>query len=249
MNVNIGLDIGPAIRWLDDKERRQIPFALAQSTNDAAKAFQDAMRVGISRRFMLRQPGFVLNSVKIQKGNWATSKGFKSGGGKFTTIVSIGGEGSSHHNSGLLVKFEDGGEKTSFDPDRPIAIPTAALRPSFAELPPLDMYPKNLRLVSRRGITNTLPAHVHVTKRGVEQLQGKRRTFVLDPTKNIGSSVWGVFQRFGPRRSDIRLIWRYRTRVQIPRRLQWRDTAQRIVPGAFAEAFRTRLAEALRTAF
>lgn len=249
MNIDIKLDIGPAIAFLDAKERRQIPFALAQTLNDAGKDFQDAMRAGISSRLTLRQPGFVLDSVKIERGNWATSKGFKAGGGKFRTVVSMGGEASGHKNSGLLVKFEDGGEKTSFDPDRPIAIPTSALRGSFAELPPRNMYPKNLRLVSRRGVDRTLPANVHRTKRGVEQIQGKRRTFVLNPLVHHGANVWGVYQRFGPRRSDIRLLWRYRTRIKIPRRLQWWDTAARVVPASFHRNFGKRLAEALRTAF
>jgi hypothetical protein len=249
MNVDIKLNIAPAVAFLDDKERRQIPFALARATNDTGTDFQNAMRTGISRRFVLRQPQFILDSVKIQRGDWATSKGFKAGGGKFTTIVSMGAEGSGHKNSGILTKFEDGGDRVSDDPDRPIAIPTAALRGSFAELPPRSMYPKNLRLISRRGVDSVMPANVHRTKRGVEQIQGKHRTFVLNPATNIGANVWGVFQRYGPRRSDIQLIWRYRTRIHIPRRLQWWDTAQRIVPERFTENFRTRLAEALRTAF
>lgn len=247
--VSIQLDISKAVAWLTDKEQRQIPYALARATNMTATDFQDAMRAGIARRFTLRQPRFIMNSVKIERGNWATSKGFKSGGGKFSATVSMGGEGSKRSRSGVLVKFEEGGEKTSADPNYPIIIPTAALRGSFAELPPRSMYPKNLRLLPRQGIESTMPANVHVTKRGVEQLKGKRRTFVLDPTKHIGANVWGVFQRFGPNRSDIRLIWRYKTRVKIPQRLQWAETAQRIVPERFAANFRTALAEALKSAF
>jgi hypothetical protein len=249
MSVSISLDISKAVAWLKDKEQRQIPFALARATNMTAKDFQDAMRVGISRRFFLRKPGFILDSVKIQRGNFATSKGWKTGGGKFTATVSMGGEGSKHARSGILVKFEEGGEKTSTDRYMPLIVPTSALRGSPAELPPLAMYPKNLRLVERRGVDKVLPARIHVTKRGVEQLKGKRRTFVLDPTKHIGANVWGVFQRYGPRRSDVRLIWRYRTRIKIPRRLQWRATAQAMVPARFAANFRTALAEALRSAF
>lgn len=248
MNLSISLDISKATAFLTDVEQRQIPFALARALNVTATEFQDEVRRGISGRFVLRQPKFILDSVKIERGNFATSKGFKTGGGKFTATVSIGGEGSSHRNAGLLVKYEEGGEKISADPNAPIIIPTQALRPSFAELPPRNLYPKNLRLIERRSVDGTLPAHVHRTKRGVEQLQGKQRTFVLDPRTNIGSRVWGVFQRYGPKRSDIRLIWRYKTRIQIPARLQFMDTAQRIVPERFAENFKMMLAIALNTA-
>lgn len=250
VSVTIDLDISSAVSKLTNIEERQIPFALARATNLTATDFQDAMRAGIAQRFILRRANFILNTVKIQRGDFATSKGFKQGGGKFEATVSIGGDvGTKRAGSGILVKFEEGGEKRSSDPNTPLIMPTRALQPSPAELPPLNMYPKHLGLVERRGVTKPIPAHIHVTRRGVPQIQGTRRTFVLDPSIDHGANVWGVYQRFGPKRSDIRLIWRYRMRIQIPRRLQFNETAQRVVPDRFRQNFQKTLAEALATAF
>lgn len=70
----------------------------------------------------------------------------------------------------FLAKFEGGGAKTETAAG-PIAIPSTVLRPSVTSLPPLSLYPKNLGLAARRGVTGIINPHGHVTRRGVVQLQ------------------------------------------------------------------------------
>lgn len=239
--ISMQLDVSKAISRLTDVEQRQIPFAMSKAINNTATQFQDAMRRGIASRFILRRPNFILNTVKIARGNFATKT-------KMTATVSIGGSEEKNRRGGILARFEEGREKRTLDPYHPIAVPTREVRASPAELPPRNLYPKNLRLVGRRGVEKTIPANIRMTRRGVEQIKGKQRTFVLDPSKHHGAKIWGVWQRYGPERGQLRLLWIYKMAVKIPKRLQFRETAQRTVPAQFNENFKLWLGIALRTA-
>jgi hypothetical protein len=157
-------------------------------------------------------------------------------------VIEIGDQG------GFLRKFQAPGVKQALDPTTPIAIPSTNIRPSFGDLAPRGLYPKNLRLVPRRGVKGIMLAKLHVTARGVPQLKGKLRTFVLDPSVHRGVKTWGVYQRFGPGPRDVRLIWTYKVRIPIPKRFDFVPVGERVVadrwPIRWAEAF----AQAIRSA-
>jgi hypothetical protein len=221
-------------------EQRRLPFAVSLALNKTAKEFQQAMRVGISRRFTLRRPAFILGLVHIPRGGASNVKA-----GRYTAEIVVGGSepgSKSFRSRGLLAKFEGGGQKQSRDEMMPVAVPTPSLRPSFAEMVPRALFPKNLRLQERRTPDGTLGPKVHVTGTGKAQIKGKRRTFVLGQP---GQRGWGVFQRTGPKKGDIRMLWSYRMRVPIPRRLQFADTARGMVPGAWRKNLREALGQAL----
>jgi hypothetical protein len=241
--ISIKMDVSKLTRDLDTLALKQIPYALQLGLNDTALDFQQAEREQISSSFTLRKPQWVLSTVKILRGDFATKQ-------RPIATVSMGKGATPERGKaeGLLAQFEDGGFKESRDPDFPIAIPTDNLRPSFAELVPNAMFPKALRLVERRTPSGSLAPNRHVTRRGVVQLQGKRRTFVLDPKTMHGVSSWAVFQRFGPNRGDIRMLWRYKTRVRIPARLHFYDTARRVVAERFPENFSRGFFKAITTA-
>jgi len=114
-------------------------------------------------------------------------------------------------------------------------------------VPPLAFYPKNLRLLPRRDVVGVLPAHHRITKRGVDQLQGKDRTFVLDQTM-FGVRVAGVYQRVGPGPHDIRLLWTYKDRIPIPARLQFEATAVATVQATWPREYEAAFLQAVRTA-
>jgi hypothetical protein len=231
----IRVDTSEAETFLDGLYRDQIPFAASLALNRTAKDVQQAEQGELAANFVLRQPQFILNSVRIPKFSDKHDSPMQ-------VIVEIG------EKAGFLRKFQAAGVKQALDPAMPIAIPSSNIRPSFSDLPPRGLYPKNLRLVPRRGVTGILGPQRHVTARGVVQLKGKQRTFVLDPTAHQGVKTWGVYQRFGPGPHDVRLIWTYKTRIPIPRRFEFFPVGERTVrerwPIRWAEAF----AQAMRSA-
>lgn len=244
MTINFTLDVSTFVKDMDEFSLRQVPYALQLGLNDTALDFQQAERERIASSFTLRKPAWVLKTVKIGRGDFATKE-------KLNVTVSMG-QGSASPEAakaeGLLAKFEEPGQKESLDPTFPIAVPTVNLRPSFAELVPKSMFPKALRLVERRTPSGVLGPKQHVTRRGVVQIKGLRRTFVLDPTTMYGVSSWAVYQRFGSARGDIRMLWRYKTHVRIPPLLAFFDTAKRIAAERFPERFAAAFAKAMRTA-
>lgn len=224
-----------AERFLDGLYTDQIPFAASLALNQTAKDVQRAEQQQIASNFVLRQASFNLRHVRIPR--------FSSKADVPLTItVEIGERGA------YLKKFQAPGAKVAPDPGKPIAVPSSAIRPSFGDLPAREFYPTNLRLVARKGVTGILAAQRHMTRRGVVQLKGKRRTFVLDPTEHFGVKTWGVYQRTGPRRGDVRLIWTYKHRIPIPRRLDFLGVGERVVAERWPENFANAFARAIRSA-
>ena len=196
---------------------------LSRAVNQTAFDLQNAMRKGLQDRFVIRagKARYLASLVEIRH---------KSNKGDIPIWAEVGIQTKS-----LLAKFEAGGVKSALDPSEPIAIPSTNIRPSFSALAPLALYPKNLGLVPRHGVVGMVPAKKHITARGVVQLKGKSRTFVLDPSTMFGVKTWGVYQRIGPRRSDVRLIWTFKPKIPIPALLKFYETARLIVPESFAE--------------
>lgn len=230
--MEIRVDGRDAQSWFGSMFREQLPFAQSLAMNRTGKAVQDAIRLGIGTRFTVRR-AWVLDGIQI------THFSDKHDSPMRVTI-------ELDPARGFLAKFEAGGVKSG-SAAVPIAIPSTALRPNLAYVPPLQLYPKNLRLIPRRGVTGIVPAKHHLTARGVDQIKGKERTFVLDQTM-FGVRVTGVYQRTGPGPHDIRLLWTYKDRIPIPARLRFEATALDTVmtawPSIYAEAFR----QAVRTA-
>ncbi len=218
--------------WLERLFRDQIPFATSLAINRQATAVRDAIRVHLQEAFTIRRP-WVVQGVQV------THVSDKHDVPIYATVA-------IDPQRAFLAKFEAGGAKAG-SPELPIAIPSAALRPSSTDVPPLALYPKNLRLMPRRDVTGILAATRHITRRGVEQLQGKQRTFVLDQTM-FGVSVAGVYQRIGPGPHDIRLLWTYKQRIPIPARLRFSATALETMQQTWPAIYEAAFQQAVRTA-
>lgn len=229
---------------VNEIEKKRIPFAISRALNLTAMGFRGAMRTGISRRFVVRVPRFILGSEKgMRSGLVHVARNEESSykKGRYSATVAVGGSeqgNASFRSRFILNKFETGGERTG-DAQSPIAIPTKSLRPSFSDRVPGSMYPKNLgHLIDTR-----LPvASGHNERSKKRPAKRARGTFVIG---QMGEKQWGIYQRVGPGKNDIRKIWSFRTRIPIPRRLQFYETAQAYVPNSWRKHMRKALGEAL----
>ncbi|HEX6940904.1 MAG TPA: hypothetical protein VF158_15915 [Longimicrobiales bacterium] len=220
--------------WVRAIFHDQLPFATSRAINATAFDARDAIRAGVRDRFTIRRR-WVVNGIQIPKGGRATKQ-------KLEAVVEL------ERRRAFLAKFEEGGTKRG-TPTMPIAIPTEHIRPTPEKIPPLALYPKNLRLQERRDVSGMLAARTTLTGRGVVQLKGKRRTFVIDPQHHRADpELWGVWQRFGPRRHQIRLIWAYRRSIPIPATLSFVETGERTVRERWDHNFTRAFDRAIRTA-
>lgn len=202
--ITISVDATPALNYLASTVR-QLPYATATALNQTAKDAQAAIQREIASRFVLRQPRWILQGVKIEQF-------VKKSSAQFAIAIRL------DPSRQLLAKFEDGGIKAASDPNRPIAVPTTAIRPDFALQPPRGLYPTALGITPYRQIAGGFKTRgLHTTNRGLVVLRGKQRTFVLTHNDR-GVRVEGVYQRTGPGKHDIRLIWTYEGRIPIPQR-------------------------------
>lgn len=233
--ITISVDATPALNYLASTVR-QLPFATANALNQTAKDVQAAIQKSIAAKFTLRQPRWLLQGVKIEQF-------VKKSSAQFAITVKLDASRQ------LLAKFEEGGEKTAGDPNRPIAIPSGNVRPNFQLLPPRGLYPAALGLTPYRQIAGGFKLHGarHVTAHGVVQLKGKQRTFVL--TKQMfGVRTGGVYQRIGPGKDDVRLLWTYVSREPIPARPFFYDAGRKAIAENWPKNFNAAWSRALATA-
>lgn len=250
-------EIDEAIRALNSVRRDQLPYAISLAVNWTALSAQRDIRTNVRQAFILRKPTFILNTIKIEKYDFANKRT------PWTFRVKVDdGRYKGGTTRDLLAKFEDGGTRLRNDPTFPFAIPSTNARPNVRDLVPRNMFPTALRLVASRGVVGsfkteggkrkkifgTLPALQKRTKRGILQWRGKRRTFVLDPREHMGVAVWGVYQRTGPKDQDVQLLWTYKQRLPIPARLRFVKTAEETVRRETTRNFERAYARAVATA-
>lgn len=235
IDLSIELQGGDAVAgWIRTIYRDQLPFVEMRAVNATAFDVRDAQRAHIQSAFTVRRP-WVAKAPQIPRGGKATKQ-------KPEARVELA------DNRGFLAKFERGGTLMASDSiAHPFAIPTDQLRPVKTAVVPRRFLPKNLRLQPRKDVLGTLRARQVRTKRGVIQWKGKRRTFILDPRFH-NTETWGVFQRTGPKRNQIRLLWAYRQKITIPPLLHFVDTAQRVVPEVWDRNFTKWFDRAIKSA-
>jgi hypothetical protein len=233
---------------LDEKQAR---FASMLAINRTAEAVNIELARQIRSKMIVRRPAFILPPVpQLPRAHRATKQNLEAIAGLHASDRSRDDSDIRRRRAGILAPFETGGVKRQANEMRPVAIPTKALRADQSQLVPRSMYPTSLRLQPRqhaftggrgfKATTGTLQPTSRVIKGRTPgslraQLVGKRRTFVLDPENfpGLGPSAWGVYQRFGPGKRDIRMIWAYRRSVPIPDLLDFYAAADRIVTTQF----------------
>ena len=151
-------------------------------------------------------------------------------------------EGLGLRRRQIFGKFEAGGTQSA-DPTRPFAIPTDVLRPSIGTVIPRSKYPRNLvgvfdnqgayqglgnkaRIVSRSRRRRGLAGRVTDAILGKQVRQKQTgRYFVLG---SPGGKFYGIFERTGPGKQDVRQIWRFVHTRTIRGTLQLESTARQI---------------------
>lgn len=230
--------------------REQLPFAIATALNRTGEDANAALRAHIEDKFTIRVPSLLryVAPVQLPRPNRATKQ-------NLTVILETDRIGR------LFNPFEQGVPKSG-SVERPLIVPSDALRLTKKTVIPRSLYPGNLGLTPKRDPAGTSYYALgrnskkkkltpfHTTGRGVTQVKGRRRTFVLDPryNRNITPAQAGIYQRTGPGKHDIRLLWHFTERVQRPAVLEFYDTVDRTWDARIGPNFEGAMAFALRTA-
>jgi hypothetical protein len=113
----------------------------------------------------------------------------------------------------LLPSFEEGGTKTpTVGPELAVPITGAAARPSFGQNIPRSLLYKVLQIE-------------RTTTTGAIRFKGKRRTFVIEGV--------GVFQRTGPKPSDVSLLYKFERSSPLRQRMRFRELAKEVFGNRF----------------
>jgi hypothetical protein len=232
VKVNVKIDTS----LLDKNAKRyakNLAFSTAQALNDAAKEAQKRIRVNIRQRFHVRQAQFVDGSIKIFA--FANARANRP-------YAEIGVDNKPRF---LLSIFEEGGARLPFV-GKNVAVPITgqAARPSIADPVRSDMKFTALGF-KKSAITRKGKILLAVRKRGgirkrkvsgqYQIWQGAHRTFILPQTRR--APLGGVFQRVGPGRDDIRLIYSFKANVRLRAALDFVSTSQQSFSDVFQESF------------
>jgi hypothetical protein len=215
--INVRMDVRQFTKDLDALATRQIPYTAMKAINYTALDVQLAEQEHVARSFTLRRPEFVMNTVKIQRGNFATKDNLRA-------IVEI------DRDRNFLTKFEDGKDKIP-SAAKSIAIPIEAKR-SKMDIVTMANRPKGLML-------QTISARSSVVAKGL------KRTFLIQSPDGTG----GIYQRVGRGvGSTVKLLYSFKPRVPIPKRLGLVDTAKRTFASNWMANWQKAFAEAMLTA-
>jgi hypothetical protein len=234
MQVNIKVDTS----LLDKNAKRyakNLAFSTAQALNDTAKVAQSRIRANVHTRFHVRKAQFVDRSIKIFA--------FANAGAN-RPYAEIGVDNKPRF---ILSLFEEGGARLPFV-GKNVAVPITgqAARPS------LD---SNVRADLQFQSLNFRKSKTTVTARGREVLKARRasgnrkrklsgdyliwrgnqRTFILPQTRR--APLGGVFQRVGPGKDDIRLIYSFKSNVRLKAALDFVSTSEQAFSDVFQESF------------
>lgn len=210
---------------------KQVAYAIANAINTTVKTGQGRERSKIPGVFHLRKREFVERQVAVIK-PFASAKERR-----FSATVSVGQKPRL-----LLSQFEAGGTRTPFK-GKNVAVPMTGgpARPSIQASVPREYTFQGLRIIkagktrkghSRRG-TENVTFQLGTTRTGKPQFKGQHRTFIL--TKTGKAALGGVFQRVGPGRGDIRMIYSFQHAPHLRAMLRFHatmeSTTRTIFPG------------------
>jgi hypothetical protein len=248
MNVNLTMDTRQLDQFVGLAPKR-LAYACANAINATALRIQTDMRAGVQSRFTVRARAsqFVLRQAAILKPRASV------GQGRPYAEISVG------QKPGLLLsQYEAGGERKPMV-GRRAAVPVygSAARPSFSQSVPTQFTFKGLGFIQKQskakvgrfvaGVAGGKKARrtksvwgkadtafrLHITAAGQKQWKGQRRTFILAST--VKAPEGGVFQRMGPGRDDIRMIYSFVRDQHLAARLEFMRTAQAVGQTYFRE--------------
>lgn len=199
---------------------KRMNYALAYAINDTLREVQSVVRSHVSANFTLRKPEFVLREASILK--FARPADPNMQGKAFV----------GQKRRMILYAFEKGGSRAAAmaQTRAPMKGKRAAVpikggpaRPTFRSEVPPDMRFMQLKLKQKKNTRSRLKSTNDLAATGAGTFKGERRTFIIQ--KSSRQPEGGVYQRTGPGRRDIRLLYAFVPNQQIPRRLNFERLA------------------------
>lgn len=258
--LNVDTFLRDYARTVDTFTQAQIPYAAERTINALALEVRDALRADLLKNLTVRSEtsaNFIRRSVQ-QPHEYRAKKGDLN----TRVVLDRLGDGRS-----FLPSFATDGNTNRQGQWGPVAVPTRTLRSYPTEVIPRAFYPRALRVLESRGVDGGALAPTKKasrtrgrTKKGARygafqntdgkwQILGKSRTFALDSRfQRIAPNQAGVYQRTGPGRGDIQMLWKYEDHVPLPKRIDYQRTVDEIVRDRLATLFDTHLAVAMATA-
>lgn len=219
MQINVSIDPSQ-LQAKTLREQKRLAFNTAEALNNTAKDAQDAIRRHMQEVFKLRATpkkdrNWLLQRIKI---NFASVKQ-----GRIVAEVYVDQKARL-----LLGGFETGEERTPFAGQN-VAVPNPAVARDGNIDNPVDpsLTFRNLKLK---------PVKVQPNRFGdTVQFKGQQRTFILKHTAS--NPFGGVYQRVGPGKDDIRLVYSFRRPFHLKSVLDFVKIATAVMQDKFAVEF------------
>lgn len=262
MRIDLSMDASRLLGRVRNAEKR-LAYAAVNAINATAKRVQQAEFEHVAERFIIRRPQFFFGSPARPGGVAAKISPFASvGRGRIYAEVATGAAAVRGRRRALLPQFETGGTRTPTPPSRVIAVPITGrpARPSIrGPVPPqftiaglkLRKYQGAKRLRRRRrgrtvdeGVFGEFGRFTNFTPGKGVQIRGEQRTFLLPSTR--GAPEGGIFQRYGPGREAVRMIYAFRKSVPLDDRLRFHAVAVATANAWAREEFEREITATLR---
>lgn len=249
MDLEVSVRAADVLRGLGLAEKRT-QYAVVNALNKTIKLVQERQRSRVRGQFTVRKPDFLLRQAAVIKGR-AGGSGFASvKEGRLEARVMVG-----ERPRLLLGRFEAGGTRGAFK-GKNVAVPLRGgpARPTKRSAVPEPFTFKGLRFVKgqrrsggSRRVKGAAGFRAVRGKKGTIQWKGERRTFILP--RSARAPEGGVFQRIGPGRDDVRMIYSFVREVRIAPVLKFVETARRTASAAFPPALLAEISATIKHAF
>lgn len=254
--VNVAYDDSALLLRMRNGQKK-LAYAVVNAINKTAKKVQQAEFARVRAKFIIRKPSFFFGS-DTQPGGVAAKLGPSPDikAGRMYRDIFTGAAAVRGKRNVLLPTFEEGGTRFPTPPSKHIAVPLLG-RPAHPAInrgiPPAFTFAglafrgfRRGKAIKRRRRGRTVGETVfgefgRVQSQALQQraiqYKGKQRTFII-PGR-------GVFQRIGPARGDVRMIYKFMKSVPIDARLGFVQTATATADRYFAEFMRAEVADAI----
>lgn len=251
MRIDVQIDSTALILRLRKGERRLV-YGAVNAINESMKDAQREVLGGIPRKFIVRNAPFILGTPARPGGAAARISPFASvPQGRLFAEISVGASTLAGNRRLLLPTFEQGGERKPFTPGaKSVAVPLLGrpARPSIKRTVPPQYTFAGLQFKAYKGgkaiprrttrsgalsLFDEFGRRREASEIGRVQWKGRERTFILNQAAREPHG--GVFQRIGPDRGDIRLIYAFRRNLRLQARLGFISTVTRVLPARFKE--------------
>jgi hypothetical protein len=247
--VHLDYDDSELLQRMRNGEKKTV-YVVVNGINNTLLRAQSAIQAHVRQSMMVRKPEFVLRQAAyISPSSFASVPR-----GQLWGEVAVG-----QKERLLLAEFEEGGQREPFKgKNMAVAVVGQAARPAWSASVRPDFTFTSLSIVrvragkvertkkgrARRERVRGLGFRAHISRTGLVQFKGARRTFILTHTKQ--APLGGVFQRVGPKEDDIRMIYSFRPAAHLDARLKFVPTAMEIANQWLAEEIQRGIVDALQ---